>query len=144
MLFRSEAVAACKNLIDLVIVHGAEVVAFPQYHPTLERVCILPTIDVQVDVPKKIFSNAIMNPLDDILQSVERMVVPQIQEIRVRNTGAFVGITRQRTWLMRWWRRWNIRGIRFVDQFGIPYNKAEIRMLYYFASRSLADSFHSN
>ncbi|KAF9530141.1 hypothetical protein CPB83DRAFT_851029 [Crepidotus variabilis] len=122
-----QAVSACSNLRDLVIVHGAEVVAFPQHHPTLERVCLLPTIDVQVDMPKKMFSNAVLNPLDDLLKRAETMIAPNLKEIRIRNVGGFTAIVDQEFWIMNWYRRLRLRRIEFVDQFGISYDKFDNR-----------------
>jgi hypothetical protein len=115
-VFLPDAVAACPNLLDLVIVHGPELVAFPQYHPTLRRICIYPTIDVDVAVPMKIYEHAVITPLDTVLKAVEDMIAPQLVEVRIRNTGAFRDITSQTLWLNGWWRRWNLRRIEFVDK----------------------------
>jgi len=122
-----EAVAACPNLHHLVISHGAEVVAFPQYHPKLQKICILPSIEVEVGIPQKIFDNAVMSPLDSILKAVENMTAPCLSEVRVRNSGAFVDVIHQVTWLNYWWRRWNIRGIQFRDKAGTSYDQVKDR-----------------
>lgn len=124
-IFLTEAVAACSNLLDLVLVHGPELVAFPQYHPTLRRICILPSIDVEVAVPNKIYEHAIMCPLDAILQTIEQMIAPHLAEVRIRNSGAFVDIVGQAVWLTYWWRRWNLRGIEFTDKAGRSYQNIQ-------------------
>jgi len=117
-----EAVAACPNLHHLVISHGAEVVAFPQYHPKLEKICIIPSIEVDVGVPHKIFEHAVMTPLDSMLKAIEVMTAPRLSEVRLRNSGAFVDVINEATWLNYWWRRWNIRGIQFLDKAGTSYD----------------------
>ncbi len=124
-IFLPEAVAACSNLLELVLVHGPEVVAFPQYHPTLRRICILPAIDVEVAVPHKIYEHAVMCPLDAILRTVEQMIAPRLVEVRVRNSGAFVDIVDQTVWLSYWWRRWNLRSIEFTDKAGRQYRDVQ-------------------
>lgn len=115
------AVSACPNLLELSIVHGAEVAAFPLGHSNVERICLLPTIDVKVEVPRKIFANAILNPLDAIMQCVENMVAPRLKEVRIRNVGGFSAIVDQDVWLSQWSRRWGFRGISFVNQLGVEW-----------------------
>lgn len=115
------AVAACSKLLDLVIVHGPELIAFPQYHPTLRRICIYPSVDVLVDVPMKIYEFAVILPLDIILKAIEDMLSPELVEVRIRNCGSFRDINSKAIWLNGWWRRWNLRRIQFVDKDGDSY-----------------------
>ncbi|KAF9521746.1 hypothetical protein CPB83DRAFT_872165 [Crepidotus variabilis] len=122
-----QAVSACLNLVDLVIVHGPEAIAFPRYHPTLERISLLPTVDVKVDFPSKFFKSVIINPLDDILRYTQIMVAPKLKEIRIRNTGGYNGLIDDKAWLLDWYQRWQLRGIAFVDQFGISYDRLDAR-----------------
>lgn len=126
-VFLPEAVAACPNLLDLVLVHGPELVAFPQYHPNLRRICIYPAIDVDVEVPMKIYEHAVINPLDTVLKAIEEMMAPQLVEVRIRNFGAFRDITSQTRWLNSWWRRWNLRRIEFLDKLGDSYQDSQER-----------------
>ena len=120
-VFLPIAVAACPNLLDLVLVHGPELAAFPQYHPKLRRICIHPTIDVDVEVPTKIYDHAVITPLDTILKAIEELMASELVEVRIRNSGAFRNITSQKHWLNTWWRRWNLRRIQFVDKVGGSY-----------------------
>jgi len=120
-VYLPQAVAACTSLLDLILVHGPELAAFPQYHPKLQRISIFPAIDVDVEVPMKIYEHAIITPLDTILKAIEDMMAPELVEVRIRNSGAFRNITSQKNWLNSWWRRWNIRRIQFLDKIGEPY-----------------------
>jgi hypothetical protein len=113
-----EALSLCPNLESLVIAQGSEIVDLPAFHPSIKRICILPTVDVAVSVPQRVFDYAVMAPLDHVLKSIERMVAPHLVELRVRNTGAYMNLVDYSTWLGFWWRRWNIRGVQFRDKAG--------------------------
>jgi len=64
-----------------------------------------------------------MSPLDSVLKSVEQMGAPRLIELRIRNIGAFGSILDYSTWLRFWWRRWNIRGIHFLDKSGVSFHE---------------------
>lgn len=112
------ALALCPDLHTLVLAQGTECIDVPNFHPTLRRICIVPTIDVAVRVPLRVFKHAIVDPLDALLKTLEEMFAPQLCELRVRNVGAYSGIYTESIWLNFWWRRWNIRGVRFCDKAG--------------------------
>ncbi|KDR80264.1 hypothetical protein GALMADRAFT_242598 [Galerina marginata CBS 339.88] len=116
-----EALSLCPNLQSLVISQGSEMVTLPIFHPTITKICIIPTIEVSVTVPQRVFDYAVMGPLDTLLKSFERMAAPHLVELRVRNMGAYVTITEYSTWLRFWWIRWNIRGVEFRDKTGGSY-----------------------
>lgn len=114
-----EVLPLCSNLQSFVISQGSEAIDFPVFHPTLQKICIIPSVEADVDVPQRVFEYAVMSPLDSVLKSVEKMVAPSLIELRIRNIGAFSCILDYSTWLRFWWRRWNIRGIHFLDKSGV-------------------------
>ncbi|KAG5650578.1 hypothetical protein H0H81_011751 [Sphagnurus paluster] len=116
-----EALSLCPNLHSLVICQGSKTMALPIFHPTVAKICIIPTVEVHVAVPQKVFDYAVMAPLDDLLKSFERMVAPHLVELRVQNMGAYVTIAEHSTWLRFWWIRWNIQGVEFRDKTGASY-----------------------
>jgi len=116
--FLPEALTLCPNLESLVIVQGSNIVDLPSFHPSIQRICILPTVDVMVSVPRRVFDYAVVAPLDHVLKSIEKMSAPHLVELRVRNTGAYMNLIDYSTWLAFWWRRWNIRGVQFQDKAG--------------------------
>jgi len=119
----AEALPLCPNLHSFVISQGSEPIDFPVFHPTLQKICIIPSVEADVDVPQRVFEYAVMSPLDSVLKSVEKMVAPCLSELRIRNIGAFGSILDYSTWLRFWWRRWNIRGIRFLDKTGVSFHE---------------------
>ncbi|KAF8965061.1 hypothetical protein BDZ97DRAFT_1918503 [Flammula alnicola] len=120
-----EALGLCPRLYSLVIAQGSETVELPLFHPTLEKICILPTVDVVVGVPQRVFDFAVMAPLDALLKSIEKMTAPHLVELRIRNMGAYLNIVDYATWLGFWWRRWNIRGVHFRDKTGASYQNVQ-------------------
>ncbi|PPQ77978.1 hypothetical protein CVT25_015445 [Psilocybe cyanescens] len=114
-----EALSLCPNLQSLVISQGSETrISLPVFHPALQRICILPSVEVEIGVPQRVYDSAVMTPLDTLLKSFERMVAPNLVEMRIRNTGAYGSIIEYSTWLHFWWIRWNIRGVQFCDKAG--------------------------
>jgi len=69
-------------------------------------------------VPQRVFTFAVLAPLDALLMSVENMIAPGLVELRIRNVGAFVDLVDHSGWLRAWWRRWNLRGVHFRDKTG--------------------------
>lgn len=132
-----EALSLCPNLHSLVIAQGTETMTLPQFHPSISKICILPTVDVTVGVPQRVFDYAVMAPLDALLKSLERMVAPHLVELRIRNMGAYVNIIEYSTWLRFWWIRWNIRGVQFRDKSGESYQNVHDRK-FVFLDRFLA------
>jgi len=39
-------------------------------------------------------------------------------QVRIRNVGVFADVVDHPVWLQLWWRRWNIRRVRFEDKSG--------------------------
>ena len=130
----AEALPLCSNLESFVISQGSEPIQFPIFHPTIQKICIIPSVEVDVDVPSRVFEYAVMSPLDSVLKSVEEMGAPRLLELRIRNVGAFGPISGYSTWLRFWWRRWNIRGIHFLDKSGISFHEVYDRMLFHYLS----------
>ena len=124
----AEALPLCSNLESFIISQGSEPIDFPTFHPTLQKICIIPSVEVDVDVPQRVFEHAVMSPLDTVLKSVEQMVAPRLVELRIRNIGAFGSILDYSAWLRFWWRRWNIRGVHFLDKSGVSYHEVYDRM----------------
>ena len=124
----AEALPLCSNLESFVISQGSEPIDFPVFHPTIQKICIIPSVEAEVDVPQRVFEYAVMSPLDSVLKSVEQMGAPRLIELRIRNIGAFGSILDYSTWLRFWWRRWNIRGIHFLDKSGVSFHEVYDRM----------------
>ena len=123
-----EALPLCSNLESFVISQGSEAIEFPIFHPTIQRICIIPSVEADLDVPQRVFEYAVKSPLDSVLRSVEQMGAPRLTELRIRNIGAFGCILDYSTWLRFWWRRWNIRGIHFLDKSGVSFHEVYDRM----------------
>ena len=129
----AEALPLFSNLESFVISQGSEsLIEFPIYHPTIQKICIIPSIEADVEVPPRVFSVAVMTPLDTVLQSLEKMTAPRLNELRIRNIGSFSSIIDYNVWLRFWWRRWNIRGVRFLDKSGVSYHEVYDRMCFFF------------
>ena len=129
----SEALPLCSNLESFVISQGSEPIDFPIFHPTVQKICIIPSVEADVNVPQRVFEYAVMSPLDSVLKSVEQMGAPRLIELRIRNIGAFGSILDYSTWLRFWWRRWNIRGIHFLDKSGVSFHEVYDRMFTLFS-----------
>jgi hypothetical protein len=65
-----------------------------------------------------VFTSEVLDPLDALLMAIEGMDMPRLVQIRIRNVGAFVDLVDHPVFLGLWWRRWNIRGVRFEDKMG--------------------------
>ena len=128
----AEALPLCSNLQSFVISQGSEPIEFPVFHPTLQKICIFPSVEADVDVPQRVFEYAVMSPLDSALKSVEQMGAPRLIELRIRNIGAFGNILDYSTWLRFWWRRWNIRGVNFLDKSGVSFHEVYDRTSFFF------------
>jgi hypothetical protein len=123
-----EVLPLCSNLESFVISQGSEPIEFPIFHPTIQKICIIPSVEAYVDAPHRILEYAVMSPLDSVLKAVEQMGAPRLIELRIRNIGAFACILHYSTWLHLWWRRWNIRGIHFLDKSGVSFHEVDDRM----------------
>lgn len=116
------------NLHTLVLSHANEEFTVPEPHPTLQRICIVPFDDtytytspqLMVNVPPRVFTLAVLTPLDEILMALLDMGMrcPLLTTVRIRDVGTFADLTDHGLWLYMWWRRWNFRGVRFEDRIG--------------------------
>jgi len=107
----------CQNLHTLVIVQGSENMAMPAAHLSIQRICIIPSIDVPVEVPPRVFKHAVLQPLDNLLKVIEVMNTPRLREVRVRNVGSYSTIGQHHT-MTFWWIRWNLQRVNFTDKTG--------------------------
>jgi hypothetical protein len=115
----------CTNLESLVFAHsiaGADTFCIPTGHHTIKRICVTPSIERVTEVPAKVFMSAILKPLEELIERVEGMDLPAMEEVRVRDYGAYGRLVEHVNFLNMWWRRFALRGIRFVDQEGKPYD----------------------
>ncbi|KAF9475123.1 hypothetical protein BDN70DRAFT_884073 [Pholiota conissans] len=120
-----DALNLCPNLDVLVLSQGTDTIDFPPFHPSLKKICIVPTIDVTIGVPQRVMIHAIIRPLDQLLKDIETMTAPSMHELRIWNIGAYARLVDHAVWLGFWWRRWNIRGVHFCDKKGISYQKMD-------------------
>jgi hypothetical protein len=128
--FLAEALSLCSNLESFVVSPGSEPIGFkfPIFHPTIQKICIIPSVEADIDVPQCVFEYTVMSPLDSMLKSIEKMGAPRLIELRIRNIGAFGSVLDYSAWLHFWWRRWNIRGIHFLDKSGVSFHEIYDRM----------------
>ncbi|KAF9010035.1 hypothetical protein BDQ17DRAFT_1322739 [Cyathus striatus] len=113
-----ETLEFCPNIESLVFSHGTDEFKLPLSLPKLRRICIVPAVEYAVHVPLKVFNYAVLLPLDRLLMTVEEMNAPCLEEIWIRDNGAFVDVLEHPNWLQGWWRRWNIRGVQFMNKIG--------------------------
>jgi hypothetical protein len=128
----------CTNLESLVFAHGiagADTLCTPTGHHTIKRICITPETERVTEVPAKVFMSAILSPLEELIERVEGMDLPEVEEVRVRDFGAYGQLVEHASLLNMWWRRFALKGIRFVDQEGKPYdNVVDREWCFYFLS----------
>ncbi|EIW78545.1 hypothetical protein CONPUDRAFT_156523 [Coniophora puteana RWD-64-598 SS2] len=93
-------------------------------HATLRRVAIVPISEEHVGVPERIFSTMVMAPLGELISALDVARLPALQRVRIKNVGTLENITAHPIFLEQWWRRWNIRGVRFEDKNGDSYQYA--------------------
>ncbi|TEB34227.1 hypothetical protein FA13DRAFT_1753815 [Coprinellus micaceus] len=117
-----EVLEQCNNLDSLVLVQGsAGPPRFPSEVPNIRRICITPYAEETARVPPHIFTSALLEPLDELIAALDGASYGSLSEVRIRNIGAYDGLVEYGLWLDTWWRRFNIRGIRFVDKEGCSY-----------------------
>jgi hypothetical protein len=119
----NESLPLCSNLESFVISQGSEQINFPISHPSIKKICIIPSVEADVDVHQGVFEQIVMMRLDSILRSVEQIDAPYLIELRIRNIGAFGILDQPLPWLQSWQRRWNIRGIHFLDKSGVSFHE---------------------
>ena len=112
----------CPNLHSLVIPPNVEI-CLPESHPFIERIGIFPLVEYPVVAPGRIYEAQIIAPLEQCLGLIEKMVLPKLRLVKVRNVGSLADVVDHPLLLQFWWRRWNIRGVRFEDKNGKSFEK---------------------
>ncbi|KAJ3567281.1 hypothetical protein NP233_g6467 [Leucocoprinus birnbaumii] len=87
------------------IYHTAPDCHLPLYHPTLQRIAVIPRIEEYVEVPQHTYQSCIIKPLDNLMANVEDMNAKKLSEVRVCDRGAFTGIFESDDCLFWHWRR---------------------------------------
>lgn len=116
-----EIIATCPNLDTFVTIFPHHILDLLS-HPSLKRIGIFPISEDPVGVPQPIFSAYIMKPLEDLLCQIDESQLPKLTQVRIRNIGTLANITEHPSFLQRWWKRWDSRGVRFDDKDGRPFN----------------------
>ncbi|KAH7912168.1 hypothetical protein BJ138DRAFT_1148908, partial [Hygrophoropsis aurantiaca] len=119
-----QIIAQCPNLDTFIAVFPYKLTV-PLSHPTLRRIGIFPVAENSIGVPAQIFNSYVMTPLTELLQQIDRSTLPKLAQVRIRNTGTLADVTNYPGSLQTWWRRWNIRGVRFEDKNGRPFQDVE-------------------
>ena len=132
----------CPNLQDLVLaIANGDHVVFPLSHPSIQRICITSLGDEHVDVPKRVFDVAVLTPLNHLLHQLSESFTSTspLKEVRINNSAGFAGLIPHACadWLDSWWRRWNVRGVLFVDRIGEEYKDFNLVPGQFFLGRSL-------
>ena len=117
-----DALGLCEYLHTLVI-PPTPGLCILQNHPSIERIGIFPVRDTTIEVPARMFNIFIMLPLEETLLLVEGMTLPRLKAVRVKNMGAMKPVEDKSLTMQAWWRRWNIRGVRFEDTMGTSFEQ---------------------
>ncbi|KAH7920184.1 hypothetical protein BV22DRAFT_1199082 [Leucogyrophana mollusca] len=119
-----QIIAQCPNLDTFIAVFPHQLTV-PLSHPTLRRIGIFPVTENPIEVPPQIFDSYVMSPLCDLLDQIDKSVLPKLTHLRIRNAGTLADVTNYPVSLQKWWRRWNIKGVRFEDKNGRPFQVVE-------------------
>lgn len=122
MPFLPSALDLCLNLHTLIIPPNTDL-CISESHPSIERIGMFPLVEDLVGVPERIYENYVMVPLEECLLLLEGMSLPKLKVVRVRNVGSLADVVDHSIILQMWWRRWNIRGVKFEDKLGRPFDK---------------------
>jgi hypothetical protein len=112
----------CPNLHSLVIPPNLDI-CLPQSHSSIERIGIFPLVEYPVEVPERIYEAHVIAPMEECLMLLEQMFLPKLKLMKVRNLGSLANVVDHPLLLQFWWRRWNIRGVRFEDKMGKSFEK---------------------
>ncbi|KAG2363675.1 hypothetical protein BDR07DRAFT_1403570 [Suillus spraguei] len=104
-----EIIATCPNLDTFVTIFPHHILDLLS-HPSLKRIGIFP------------HHAYIMKPLEDLLCQINESQLPKLTQVRIRNVGTLANITEHPSFLQKWWKRWDSRGVRFDDKDGQPFN----------------------
>ncbi|KAJ7439352.1 hypothetical protein FB451DRAFT_1107286 [Mycena latifolia] len=111
------------NLDSLILTQSTEYVTLPPAHPTLRRICIAPFMEEHIVVPPRVFTAAVLTPLDSVLLSIDSTRLPCLEEVRLRDIGILVNLVDEPAWLLKWAKRWQFRGVRFCDMHGRSFSE---------------------
>jgi len=112
----------CPNLHSLVIPPNLDI-SLPDSHPSIERIGIFPLVERRVVAPERIYEAHVIAPFEECLMLLEQMFLPKLKLVKVRNVGSLADVVDHPLLLQFWWRRWNIRGVRFEDKVGRSFEK---------------------
>jgi hypothetical protein len=59
------------------------------FHPTTQQICIITSVETDVDVPQRVLEYAIMSPLNLVLKSFEQVGAPRLIELRIKEYWRF-------------------------------------------------------
>ena len=110
------------SLHSLVIPPNLDI-CLSESHPSIERIGIFPLIEYPVEAPERIYEAHVVIPLEECLMLLEQMHLPKLRLVKVRNVGSLANVVYHPLLLQFWWRRWNIRGVRFEDKMGKSFDK---------------------
>jgi hypothetical protein len=112
----------CPNLHSLIIPPNFDI-GLSESHPSIERVGIFPLVELPVTAPERIYEAHVIAPMVECLMLLEQMRLPKLKLVKVRNVGSLADVVDHALLLQFWWRRWNIRGVRFEDKMGNSFEK---------------------
>lgn len=116
------ALDLCPNLHSLVIPPNFDI-CISESHPSIERIGIFPVSEGSIEVPERMYEAHIIVPMEECLMLLEGMHLPKLKLVKVRNVGSLENVIDHPLMLQFWWRRWNIRGVKFEDKVGKSFEK---------------------
>jgi len=112
----------CPNLHSLVFPPNLDI-CLSESHPSIERIGIFPLVECPVTAPERIYEAHVIAPMEECLIMLEQMFLPKLKLVKVRNVGSLADVVDHPLLLQFWWRRWNLRGVRFEDKMGKSFEK---------------------
>lgn len=112
------AMAVCGGVDSLVLTHSSDTVYFTNREcESIRRICIDPPVKETEHLPPSVMVSAVLNPLEDLLQALWELSLPELCEIRIRDVGLYAGVA-QHALVQQWGRYYMTRGVRVVDRMG--------------------------
>jgi len=90
---------------------------------SIERIGIFPLVEYPVEAPGRIYEPLVIAPMETCLLQLEEMFLPKLKLVKMKNVGSLANVIDYPLLLQFWWRRWNIRGVRFEDKMGTSFEK---------------------
>lgn len=116
------ALDLCPSLHSLIIPPNMDI-CIPESHPSIEQIGIFPVFEDITTVPERIYRALVMVPLEECLMLIEGMDLPKLKLVKIRNVGTLADLVDHPLVLQVWWRRFNIKGVRFEDKLGKSFEK---------------------